>query len=331
MTSLIDTFAAAARAHESAVREWNRAVDPSARTASGLTDSQWMSVVQAARRLDLTSLREAHHAAARALIADAAGRHLVEERAIIWLRLGTRGWLIDGPTVDGLPLEGLESGPTNQACSCRDRRECVAVCKAADSLPLPTAAELLDLLANTRQQSLNLDASRTPGGQPGASCGSSPATASHPIAQALSAIARALSAADRHLIEGVSLVPLRLSHKGWLIEVSIFDQSQLKGVGPQRACDEDPRDAGSTHLGECESLWRAARLIPLPDADQLLALLRAANEPNPTLDDPPPPENSAAQHFWSSPDSVSREGSSIGAGTGKPRGGCSQAGESSRV
>lgn len=96
---------------------------------------------------------EAAHAvleeAARALLADAAKRHHVEERASVWLRLDDNGrWTIDSPTNDGYPLQGYDDGPVNTECEHGDDLddECSAVRDAAQHIELPTLPELLPVI-----------------------------------------------------------------------------------------------------------------------------------------------------------------------------------------
>lgn len=131
---LIAAWRDAERAYETARLAWNALPDPEARHASGI---------------DLPALDNARGAAAKALLAEAAGRHHIEERSVIWLRLDGDGrWTIDSPTFDSYPLEGYEDGPLNSECEHGDELsdECEAVREAAQQVELPTAVELSDLL-----------------------------------------------------------------------------------------------------------------------------------------------------------------------------------------
>ena len=57
-------------------------------------------------------------------------------------------WIVDGPTVDGHPLDSAREdlAATNCECPCERPSECRAVLERADKLPLPTAAELVGLI-----------------------------------------------------------------------------------------------------------------------------------------------------------------------------------------
>ncbi len=132
---LINAFHDAERAHDEARTRWNALPGAAERHASGI---------------DLTALDNAKEAAAEALLADAAGRHHIEERSVVYLRLDDEGrWTIDSPTFDSYPLEGYDDGPLNEACEEHGDElveECDAVRQAAQCIELPTAVELTDLL-----------------------------------------------------------------------------------------------------------------------------------------------------------------------------------------
>jgi hypothetical protein len=77
--------------------------------------------------------------------------HFIEQAVQVYLRLsddGTR-WIVDGATVDGHSLDSAreELCTTNCECACGRPAECRAVLEHADKLPLPTAAELVVLMA----------------------------------------------------------------------------------------------------------------------------------------------------------------------------------------
>lgn len=76
--------------------------------------------------------------------------HFIEQAVTVYLRLsddGTR-WIVDGPSVDGYPLNSAHEDlhATNSECACGRAAECRQVLEAADKLPLPTAAELVGLI-----------------------------------------------------------------------------------------------------------------------------------------------------------------------------------------
>jgi len=58
--------------------------------------------------------------------------------------------LLDGATVDGSPLysDYTDEAAVNVECVCGRPDECEAVRAAADKLPLPTGAELAQLILN---------------------------------------------------------------------------------------------------------------------------------------------------------------------------------------
>jgi hypothetical protein len=95
---------------------------------------------------------QAKERAALALIADAVGRHKIEERSVVYLVLGPNGWEIDGPTTDGSGLYGHDDGPiAGEACehssglhpdSDELNTECRALADAAAYVPLPNARQL---------------------------------------------------------------------------------------------------------------------------------------------------------------------------------------------
>ena len=82
---------------------------------------------------------------------DPPATHFIEQTVAVYLRLsddGTR-WIVDGPTVDGHPLDSTypDLNAANSECACGHPDECNRVRDHADSLPLPTGAELLAMLA----------------------------------------------------------------------------------------------------------------------------------------------------------------------------------------
>jgi hypothetical protein len=82
---------------------------------------------------------------------DPPPHHFIEQTVRVYLRLsddGTR-WIVDGPTVDGHSLDSAREDlcATNSECACDRPAECRQVLEAAEKLPLPTAAELVALIA----------------------------------------------------------------------------------------------------------------------------------------------------------------------------------------
>ncbi|WP_016881389.1 MULTISPECIES: hypothetical protein [unclassified Rhodococcus (in: high G+C Gram-positive bacteria)] len=81
------------------------------------------------------------------------GSHYIEES--IWVYLmrdwgGTDRWVLDPVTVDGHGLDsGLENGARNSECMCEDQTECNAIRARMDRAALPTAGDLLHLLADS--------------------------------------------------------------------------------------------------------------------------------------------------------------------------------------
>lgn len=135
----VDEFETTLRAFNNERAEWNTMPTPEARIASGI-------------ELDHDSVRDA----ALALMADAADRHHIEQRAHVYLVLGSTGWAIDSPTFDGGPLDGYES-PLNSECEHQDHitetltaerlnDECQALLNAAEWIDAPTADELTTLM-----------------------------------------------------------------------------------------------------------------------------------------------------------------------------------------
>jgi hypothetical protein len=78
--------------------------------------------------------------------------HFVEQAVQVYLRLSDDGsrWIIDGPSVDGRPLDSPHSDHTAQRdeCARHRREECERAACYADQLPLPTAAELDTLITD---------------------------------------------------------------------------------------------------------------------------------------------------------------------------------------
>lgn len=102
----------------------------------------------------IVSLWDNEERTAKALLAAAARRHHIEQRAVVYLVLGPDGtWQIDYPTDDGYPLEGYDNGAINEQCpndededGDHDTVECEAVRDAANHVHLPDAKQLRDLL-----------------------------------------------------------------------------------------------------------------------------------------------------------------------------------------
>ncbi|QYA99721.1 hypothetical protein I1A62_00590 (plasmid) [Rhodococcus sp. USK10] len=83
----------------------------------------------------------------------ARGTHYIEES--IWVYLmrdwdGVDRWVLDPVAVDGCGLDsGLENGARNSECMCEDREACDAIRDRMDRAPLPSADDLLHLLADS--------------------------------------------------------------------------------------------------------------------------------------------------------------------------------------
>jgi hypothetical protein len=78
--------------------------------------------------------------------------HFIEQAVQVYLRLDDQGtrWIVDGPTVDGYPLDTAREDlhATNSECGCGRPAECLKVLQAADKLPLPTAVQLVGLIGD---------------------------------------------------------------------------------------------------------------------------------------------------------------------------------------
>ncbi|SBS77476.1 conserved hypothetical protein [uncultured Mycobacterium sp.] len=78
------------------------------------------------------------------------GPHFIEQAVRVYLRLADdgAGWIVDGATVDGSPLysDYTDETAVNAECVCGRPEECEAVRRVADALPLPTGAELAQLI-----------------------------------------------------------------------------------------------------------------------------------------------------------------------------------------
>jgi len=95
-------------------------------------------------------------AAALALIAEAGGRHRIEQTVRVYLLLDTDGsWSVDPIMMDGHALDGLVYGAGNGTCGHADPAldvECNYLKMAADDAArLPTGAELTALMATAPQ------------------------------------------------------------------------------------------------------------------------------------------------------------------------------------
>lgn len=84
--------------------------------------------------------------------AAAKGTHYIEEAARVYLMRDLDGadkWVIDPATVDGYQLESdYDNGPQNIECTCERPADCTATVKRMEAIDLPTADELLHLLAH---------------------------------------------------------------------------------------------------------------------------------------------------------------------------------------
>lgn len=144
VNELVERYRAAELAYEQARARWNALPDADARAASAI---------------DLTALDCAATTAARALVAAHGDEHRIEERAVVYLRLGPNGWEIDPVTLDGHPLDGYTDGPLNSECECSADLDgdaaaeaeavCEAVREAAARIVLPDGHELGLLLTGT--------------------------------------------------------------------------------------------------------------------------------------------------------------------------------------
>jgi hypothetical protein len=78
-------------------------------------------------------------------------QHFIEQTVKVYLRLaddGTR-WIVDGPTVDGYPLDSaLDGGASRSECGCGRPHDCRRALEHANQLPLPTATEPIAMIAN---------------------------------------------------------------------------------------------------------------------------------------------------------------------------------------
>lgn len=83
---------------------------------------------------------------------DPPATHFIEQTVAVHLRLSDDGarWIVDGPSVDGHPLDSTypDLSATNSECACNQPEECRRRRDHADALPLPTGAELLTMLAD---------------------------------------------------------------------------------------------------------------------------------------------------------------------------------------
>ena len=82
-----------------------------------------------------------------------SGSHYIEESVWVYLMRdwdGTDRWVLDPVTVDGYGLDsGLEDGARNSECMCEDQAECNAIRDRMDRAALPTATDLMHLLADS--------------------------------------------------------------------------------------------------------------------------------------------------------------------------------------
>lgn len=137
-SSTMRDFQAAEREYETARKAWNALPDPDARRASGI---------------ELTALDNAASTAAKAFVAEAAERHKIEERSVVYLVLGPHGWQIDPATFGSGGLEGYDGGPLNEVCEHDGdddavNDECEALKSAAAMLQLPDGEQLAWLMSS---------------------------------------------------------------------------------------------------------------------------------------------------------------------------------------
>lgn len=88
-----------------------------------------------------------------AVEAAAKGTHYIEEAVRVYLMRdldGAAKWVVDPATVDGHPLESdYDGGPVSAECLCDRPAECRAAVESMDEVDMPTATELLVLLAES--------------------------------------------------------------------------------------------------------------------------------------------------------------------------------------
>lgn len=130
----VQAFRAAEAARRTAVVAWNALPNEQARAASGI---------------DLASASRAVRQAAAALAADAAGRHRIEQRSAVYLKLGVFGWEVDGGYDCGVAVDG-HGDAVNSECEHDDTAqadaECQALADASALIALPDARTLIEIL-----------------------------------------------------------------------------------------------------------------------------------------------------------------------------------------
>ena len=76
--------------------------------------------------------------------------HFIEQTVMVYLRLsdGQTRWIVDGASVDGYGLDSshTDETATNDECACGKDKECEAVRRKAETIPLPNGPELAQLI-----------------------------------------------------------------------------------------------------------------------------------------------------------------------------------------
>lgn len=78
--------------------------------------------------------------------------HFIEDSVTVYLRLDDKSekWIVDGPSIDGYPLDSHDdNNPQNRECTCEDATACDKALEYGHKLPLPTAEQLMHLLAES--------------------------------------------------------------------------------------------------------------------------------------------------------------------------------------
>lgn len=134
--STIDDYRAAQAAYETLRRRWNALPSSEARAASGIS---------------FTDVDAAVERAAAAVIREVGPRHRIEEWSKVYLTLGPAGtWEIDSGPDAGVAADGYDGGPGTGGCDHDEGLddECAALAEAASTVSLPSAAELVVMLAD---------------------------------------------------------------------------------------------------------------------------------------------------------------------------------------
>jgi hypothetical protein len=81
--------------------------------------------------------------------------HRIETTVLVYLRLDDegKGWIVDGPTVDGHPLD--DRGVYGDDCPCGGGSEHDAAIAHAQNLMVPSGVDLIDLLLESIGMRIN--------------------------------------------------------------------------------------------------------------------------------------------------------------------------------